>query len=265
MPKRDKTQWPAAPLFVLGAFLKSAARGGLPGTQWFVELQLSTSPHPAGQAHIRYYAANHGMAIAPQLFGSVRIPKVNLVIKGRQRIPRHQRDRFAQSRLQRPRAGHVQNVVNGLHFPCHGGRLGRKLARSNPDMTPKLDALDHLVLTVADIGATVAFYRDVLGMEAEVFHPPDGSTRTALKFGAQKINLHQQGAEFDPKALRPGPGTADLCFLSAVSLEDWQAHLAQQGTAVEDGPVARTGATGPLMSIYIRDPDGNLIEISNPT
>ena len=129
-------------------------------------------------------------------------------------------------------------------------------------MPPVLTALDHLVLTVADIPATVAFYRDVLGMRAEVFHPADGTTRTALTFGAQKINLHAAGQEFEPKAARPGPGTADLCFLTETPLPAWQAHLAGLYIPVEEGPVPRTGATGPILSLYIRDPDGNLIEIS---
>lgn len=130
-------------------------------------------------------------------------------------------------------------------------------------MPPRLTSLDHLVLTVADIDATVAFYTDALGMTAEAFSVADGSRRWALKFGTQKINLHKAGAEFEPKAAHPGPGTADLCFLSDVSLADWQAHLDVQGVTVEDGPVRRTGATGSLTSIYVRDPDGNLIEISN--
>lgn len=129
---------------------------------------------------------------------------------------------------------------------------------------PRLQALDHLVLTVADSARTVAFYRDVLGMEKEVFHPADGSTRIALRFGAQKINLHVAGAEFEPKAAQPTPGSADLCFLSAVPLADWLAHLAAAGISVEEGPVPRSGATGPIVSIYVRDPDGNLIEISTP-
>ncbi|MEM9581591.1 MAG: VOC family protein [Pseudomonadota bacterium] len=130
-------------------------------------------------------------------------------------------------------------------------------------MRPSVTALDHLVLTVADIDATCAFYRDVLGMGVEQFSPADGSTRTALRFGAQKINLHEAGAEFEPKAQRATAGSADLCFLSDQALSDWQTHLAAQSIAVIDGPVARTGATGPILSLYIRDPDGNLIEISN--
>ena len=131
------------------------------------------------------------------------------------------------------------------------------------DEKMKLSALDHLVLTVADIDATVRFYCDVLGMEAEQFVPADGSVRWALKFGAQKINLHQVGQEFEPKAKRATAGSADLCFLSDKPVADWQAHLADHGVKVIEGPVKRTGAQGPIMSIYLRDPDGNLIEVSN--
>ncbi|SMX30767.1 VOC family protein [Actibacterium lipolyticum] len=131
-------------------------------------------------------------------------------------------------------------------------------------MPPTLTSLDHLVLTVADIGHAVAFYETVLGMEKQEFHPADGSTRTALKFGTQKINLHPAGREYDPKAAHPGPGTADLCFLSDTPLDDWLTHLGGWGIAIEEGPVKRTGAMGPITSIYIRDPDRNLIEIANP-
>ncbi|MCA0870884.1 VOC family protein [Seohaeicola saemankumensis] len=129
-------------------------------------------------------------------------------------------------------------------------------------MPPRVTTLDHLVLTVADLAATVHFYTDVLGMRAETFSPADGSTRTALQFGAQKINLHPASAPFDPKALCPTPGSADLCFLTDTDLGDWQRHLHAMGVAIEEGPVQRTGATGPILSIYIRDPDENLIEIS---
>jgi len=128
---------------------------------------------------------------------------------------------------------------------------------------PKVDALDHLVLTVADIPKTVAFYRDVLGMAAQTFHPADGSTRTALLFGQQKINLHQSGQPFAPHARMPTTGSADLCFLSSAPLVSWQDHLSAHAVPVIEGPMPRTGATGPILSIYIRDPDGNLIEISN--
>jgi catechol 2,3-dioxygenase-like lactoylglutathione lyase family enzyme len=128
---------------------------------------------------------------------------------------------------------------------------------------PVLSCLDHLVLTVADVAATRAFYCDVLGMEAEEFRPADGTVRWALKFGAQKINLHQSGAEFEPKAARVMAGSADLCFLSEVPVAEWLTHLAAKGIEIEEGPVRRTGATGPILSVYLRDPDGNLIEVSN--
>ena len=127
---------------------------------------------------------------------------------------------------------------------------------------PHLTALDHLVLTVADISATVAFYRDVLGMQVQTFTPADGSTRTALTFGTQKINLHPAARPFDPKARHPAPGSADLCFLTDTPLEGWQAHFATQGVTVIAGPVNRTGAMGPIRSLYVRDPDGNLIEVA---
>lgn len=128
---------------------------------------------------------------------------------------------------------------------------------------PRIDSLDHLVLTVMHISATVAFYRDVLGMQVETFQVADGTVRTAMMFGQQKINLHPAQTPFDPRADVPMPGSADLCFLSAAPLADWVSHLANLGIEIEQGPIARTGATGPIMSLYLRDPDGNLIEISN--
>lgn len=127
---------------------------------------------------------------------------------------------------------------------------------------PTLAALDHLVLTVADIAATAAFYQNVLGMTPETFQTAQGETRWALRFGQMKINLHQHGAEFEPKSAHPTPGSADLCFITNTPLEDWQRHLSGVSVEIEEGPVPRTGATGPLMSIYVRDPDLNLIEIA---
>ena len=124
---------------------------------------------------------------------------------------------------------------------------------------PVIQSLDHLVLTVADPDATVAFYVGVLGMKETRF----GAGRWALVFGQQKINLHQAGAEFEPKAARPTPGSGDLCFLTETPLDAVARHLAAEGVAVEEGPVERTGAAGPLVSFYLRDPDGNQIEISN--
>ena len=127
-------------------------------------------------------------------------------------------------------------------------------------MAGLIRSLDHLVLTVASLEATIAFYCDVLGMEEVTF----GQGRKALAFGAQKINLHQAGQEFEPKAQRPTPGSGDLCFLTDAELGTIVARLEAAGVTVEDGPVPRTGATGPILSIYCRDPDGNLIEISAP-
>jgi catechol 2,3-dioxygenase-like lactoylglutathione lyase family enzyme len=123
----------------------------------------------------------------------------------------------------------------------------------------RIDRLDHLVLTVADIDATVEFYTRVLGMRAMTFGPG----RTALTFGHSKINLHRAGHEFEPKALRPTPGSADLCLIAADPLERVIEELAAHGVPVEEGPVERTGAAGPILSVYFRDPDQNLIEVSN--
>ena len=123
----------------------------------------------------------------------------------------------------------------------------------------RIDRIDHLVLTVDDVARTVAFYVDVLGMIETTF----GSDRKALMFGSSKINLHQRGREFEPKAATPTPGSADLCLIADDSLEVVVAELAAIGIAIEEGPVQRTGARGPITSVYIRDPDGNLIELSN--
>lgn len=120
-----------------------------------------------------------------------------------------------------------------------------------------ITALDHLVLTVADIEATLRFYVDILGMRRVEF----GQGRLALAFGNQKINLHQQGREFEPKAKVPQPGSADLCFIATVSLVEVARRLEAAAIVIEAGPVARTGAVGPIMSLYVRDPDGNLVEI----
>lgn len=122
----------------------------------------------------------------------------------------------------------------------------------------KLDRLDHLVLTVRDINATCAFYTQVLGMQEVT-----GNNRKALMFGNQKLNLHPLGNEFQPHALMPMAGSADLCFITSSPLEDVKARLLACGVAIEMGIVQRTGAMGAIDSLYIRDPDGNLLEISN--
>ncbi|MCX5084783.1 VOC family protein [Streptomyces sp. NPDC056121] len=123
----------------------------------------------------------------------------------------------------------------------------------------RIDRLDHLVLTVHDLDATVAFYTKVLGMEAVTFR----GGRRALTFGHSKINLHEAGREFEPKAARPTPGSADLCLIVDGPVDRIITELASHGVPLEEGPVDRTGATGPLLSVYVRDPDGNLIELSN--
>lgn len=123
----------------------------------------------------------------------------------------------------------------------------------------KVNRLDHLVLTVADLDVTADFYQRVLGMEPVTFK----GGRRALTFGGSKINLHQAGHEFEPKAARPGAGTADLCFIVDDPIEQVRAELIAHGVDIEEGPVERTGATGPILSLYLRDPDQNLIELSN--
>lgn len=121
-----------------------------------------------------------------------------------------------------------------------------------------INHLDHLVLTVADISKTTAFYEKVLGMRAISF----GDDRNALEFGDQKINLHQSGHEYEPKAKNAQVGSADLCFITETELPIAMEHVKKQGVFIIEGPVKRTGAQGPIKSFYFRDPDGNLIEIS---
>jgi len=123
----------------------------------------------------------------------------------------------------------------------------------------QINSLDHIVLTVENIDVTVDFYAQVLGMKKEVF----GEDRVALKFGDQKINLHEFNNEFEPKALKPTPGSADLCFIVKGQLDEAMTHIEAQGVKIIDGPVNRTGAKGPLLSIYFRDPDNNLIEVAS--
>jgi catechol 2,3-dioxygenase-like lactoylglutathione lyase family enzyme len=123
----------------------------------------------------------------------------------------------------------------------------------------RIERLDHLVLTVRDIEATCVFYERVLGMRPVTF----GSGRRALQFGQQKINLHLAGREVEPKAARPTPGSGDLCFITAVPIADVVRHLEACGVAILEAPSTRTGALGPITSVYFRDPDANLLEVSN--
>ncbi|XDA97828.1 VOC family protein [Sulfitobacter sp. LCG007] len=124
--------------------------------------------------------------------------------------------------------------------------------------------LDHLVLTVANIPETVRFYTQVLGMRGTQFGEENAVRRWALQYGQSKINLHQKGREFEPRAADPRAGSADLCFLTDAPLADWIDHLEAHQVDLVEGPVKRTGARGPINSLYIRDPDGNLIEIAVP-
>jgi catechol 2,3-dioxygenase-like lactoylglutathione lyase family enzyme len=129
-------------------------------------------------------------------------------------------------------------------------------------MLMNVKAIDHIVLTVKDIDATCSFYVQVLGLSTTTF----GGGRKALMFGVQKINLHQHEQEFEPKAKNPTPGSADLCFITAIPIPQVTEHLSACGVEILDGPVQRTGAMGgAIMSVYIRDPDGNLVEVSNYT
>ena len=123
----------------------------------------------------------------------------------------------------------------------------------------RIARIDHFVLTVASIEATCAFYRDVLGMEVVTF----AGGRRALSFGAQKLNLHAVGREFEPKAARPTAGSGDLCLIADPPQDEVIAELKARDITIEEGPVSRTGATGPIRSVYFRDPDDNLVEIAN--
>ena len=123
----------------------------------------------------------------------------------------------------------------------------------------KINSIDHIVLTVKDIANTVKFYESVLGMQRIEFQ----EGRVALSFGHQKINLHELGREFKPKAETVTPGSADICFIVDTPISEALTELHRKNVAVIEGPVKRTGANGPIISVYLRDPDNNLIEISN--
>ena len=122
----------------------------------------------------------------------------------------------------------------------------------------QIDRIDHLVLTVRSVVVSAEFYRRVLGMEAIT----EGG-RTFVRFGQSKINLHELGHEFMPKAERPTPGSADVCFITPLSIEQVVDHLKQQNVPIEHGPIERQGALGRMLSVYFRDPDRNLLEVSH--
>ncbi len=127
-----------------------------------------------------------------------------------------------------------------------------------------IDHIDHIVLTTRDVEGCIRFYRDVLGMKLTTFKTPT-ETRMALGFGQQKINLHEWGKEFTPRAHVAAPGTLDLCFIAAVPLEEVIARLEVAKVKIIEGPVMKTGATSKIRSVYVRDPDLNLVEISVPS
>ena len=125
-------------------------------------------------------------------------------------------------------------------------------------------SIDHIVLTASDMDKTISFYCDVLGMTLEDFTPSDGGeARKSLNLGDQKINLHDAKSPYKPHANNPVSGAVDICFLSSTTIEEWQNIFSENNVVIEGGPVQKTGATGPIMSLYVRDPDQNLIEISN--
>ena len=126
-----------------------------------------------------------------------------------------------------------------------------------------IDHIDHIVLTTRDKAACIRFYTEVLGMKMTSFRTPT-EERFAFKFGSQKINVHEWGKEFTPRAHVAAPGTLDLCFIASTSLEDVVSQLKKNNVPILEGPVAKTGATGPIRSVYVRDPDLNLVEISVP-
>jgi len=127
-----------------------------------------------------------------------------------------------------------------------------------------ITSIDHIVLTSKDVDRTIEFYTKVLGMTLERFPVSNEKIeRLALKFCNQKINIHDASAPFSPHAKNPTSGSIDICFLSHVDLTEWSKIFAANNITIENGPIRKTGATGSLMSLYVRDPDGNLIEISN--
>ncbi len=140
-----------------------------------------------------------------------------------------------------------------------GTGLSERITAGEQAPPVSITGLDHLVLTVTDLDQTAGFYQRVLGMRPVTF----GAERRALEFGTSKINLHQAGQEIAPHASRPTPGSADLCLITTTPPGEVLAHLDAQHVPVEDGPVPRAGALGPITSIYLRDPDGNLIEIAS--
>ena len=161
---------------------------------------------------------------------------------------------------------HSANVLNWLRAIYRNQRNLLYAGQSSKSHDPvehckqfSISHIDHLVLTVESVESTVKFYTRVLGMKEITF----GQGRKALSFGNQKFNLHQKGKEFEPRAANPTPGSIDICLVTDTPILSVIAHLKSLAVEVEEGPVQRTGAQGPIMSVYFRDPDRNLIEVSN--
>ena len=161
---------------------------------------------------------------------------------------------------------HTANVFSRLRAIYRNQRNAFHTGQSSKSKEPvkhcnkfSISHIDHVVLTVKSIESSVKFYTQVLGMEEITF----GQDRKALSFGNQKFNLHQKGKEFEPKAANPTPGSIDICLVTDTPILSVIAHLKSLEVDIEEGPVQRTGAQGPIMSVYFRDPDRNLIEVSN--
>ena len=152
-----------------------------------------------------------------------------------------------------PPAAEAAGRTSGMSAALHA------TAARAPSPAMRVASVDHFVLYVADVDATIAFYERALGMQSVTF----AGGRRALGFGSQKINLHPAGREYVPHAVNPARGAGDFCLLTEVPLDDVISHLGAAGVAIEEGPVMKTGATGPIRSVYFRDPDGNLVEVSN--
>jgi len=212
-----------------------------------------TDAHEAAQEHPWHVTDAPGDYVAGQLRAIVGVELRITRVEGKAKL--------SQNRPAADQAA-VVDALSGSPRPADHAVAAAMTARGVGVGGPpavRIERLDHLVLTVADIERTVEFYARVLGMRAVTF----GAGRRALGFGRQKINLHLAGQEFEPKAAVPTPGSADLCLVTSTPLADVVAHLAACGVPIEDGPVARTGAVGPITSVYFRDPDRNLIEVSN--
>jgi catechol 2,3-dioxygenase-like lactoylglutathione lyase family enzyme len=208
---------------------------------------------PAGDEPEREIVGRRARSCGTRPCGVCHVTTITRDVPGRESLRRHAEGLVTMLISARRRLG----ATAWVGFLATIGPGSRNRARDDVPMS--VTGLDHLVLTVDDIDATIAFYRTALGMREIAF----GAGRRALAFGDQKINLHPHAAPITPHARRPTPGSADLCLLTDVPIRRVVQHLQASGVPVEEGPVHRTGATSALLSVYVRDPDGNLVEISN--